>query len=871
MARKAVMHKRNSGGLEAPRNSMELPIETSYGLYAARDNILYAHHMTKESSGEDYHSSGAPIKKLIYEEVSKRPSTRSNSPSVVARLMGVDVLPFDSKPGAQLVGVKNGSPMDKLMDKNRPKKGSVGHTPPNPNCSQQLEVGPIGHYVDGYPDQYSRRTKLKKPKPREHPQEEELQKFKKDFEAWQATRFSDCSNLVKFVSPPPELIAQEELNREKMYLYANSNRITRSESLREHNDFAELNDPHEMLAFERVRKKSSYYSDEENGSLYPNTVTRTNSGASQLASSVPELDIVSAPSKIMILRPGPDRTDINEDLWSNTPSTSEGIGTIEDFLKEVKERLNSELQGKCSKRSTTVRGGGIETPYREKQSKPREIAQCIAQEVRDSVSRDIEMNLLRSESTRSYRSEILNGAGYPELVKRDTRKFLAESLKNVLKGEKHGELPTVVYNSSTFSMSDFEKGRPGHLRGTCIGNKMSHPGSYANELQKHSWSSRGEPDVAGMPQTDMSPRNLARSLSAPVSGTSFGKLLLEDRHILNGVQVRRKHEVAEKVSMNIKKQKKDKFNIREKVSSFRYNLTLRGGLFRKRVKSMEGSGQNKNYHLKDAPNGQSTLSFCDTHGNSTEVPPSPASVCSSVHDEFWRSTDYLSPISSLGGQLEDSEMSHVFREINSNLSDLRRKLDQLEGACLEDTIDEPQTTEVDADIEDQSEAYIRDLLITAGLYDGSFNRSLSKWNPLGKPISTQVFEEVEETCKESNKDKDECENINHKMIVDLLNEVLPAILREPVNISRYMEKAIGLVHNPPNGRKLLSLVWNSIRVYVHPPVDRSYYALDNMLARDLNSNPWSRLVDDDVNALARDFECQIIGDMIEEIVKDMYS
>lgn len=867
MARKVVMHKRHGGGLEAPRNSLELPIETSYGLYAARDNILYAHHMTKESSGQDYYSTGAPMKKLIYEEISKRPSTRSNSPSVVARLMGVDMLPFDSKPGAaQLVGVKNGSSMGKLMDKNRSKKGSVGHILSIPNCPQQLEVGPICHYVDGYLDQYSSRTKLNKPKPREHPQEEELQKFKKEFEAWQATRFSECSNFVKFVSPPPELIAQEELNREKMYLYANSNRITRSESLREHND------PREMLAFERVKKESLCYSDEEYGSLYPNTVTRTNSGASQLMSSVPKLDIVSAPSKIVILRPGPDRTNINEDSWSNTPSTSEEICTIEDFLKEVKERLNSELQGKCSKRSTTVRGGGIETPYREKQSKPREIAQCIAQEVRDSVSRDIEMNLLRSESTRSYRSEIQNGAGSPEFINRDTRKFLAESLRNVLKGKKHCEVPTVVYNSSTFSMSDFEKGKPGHLRGTWIGNKMSHPGSYTNELQKHSWSSRGEPDEVGMPQTDMSPRNLARSFSAPVSGTSFGKLLLEDRHVLNGVQVRRKHEATEKVSMNMKKQKKDKFNIREKVSSFRYSLTLRGRLFRKRVKSMEGSSQNKNNFLKDAPNGQSVMmSFCDTHGNSTEVPPSPASVCSSVHDEFWRSADYLSPISSSGGQLEDSDMSHVFREINSNLSDLRRKLDQLEGTCLEDTTYEPHPTEVDADIEDQSEAYIRDLLITAGLYDGSFSRSLSKWNPLGKPISTQVFEEVEETCKESTKDKDQGEKINHKMIVDLLNEVLPAILREPVNISRYMEKAIGLVHNPPNGRKLLSLVWNIIRVYAHPPVDRSYYALDNMLARDLNSNPWSRLVDDDANALGRDIECQIIGDMIEETVKVMYS
>ncbi|KAH6837584.1 hypothetical protein C2S53_009891 [Perilla frutescens var. hirtella] len=854
MARKVVMHKRHGGGLEAPRNSMELPIESSYGLYAARDNILYAHHMANDSSGEGFYSTEAPIKKLIREEISKRPSNRSTSPSVVARLMGVDVLPFDSKPGAQLVNMKNG-PVGKLKDKNRSKKGSVGH----------IDVG-------GYPDQYNSQTKLDKPKPREHPQEEELQKFKKDFEAWQAVRFSECSNFVKFNSPPPKLIAQEELNREKMHRYANSNKITKSEGQREHNDLAELNDPREMLAFERVKKKSLCYSDKEIESLYPNRETRADFRAYQLMNSGQRLDVVSAPSKIVILRPGPDRTNINEESWGNTPSTSEEIRTIEDFLEEVKERLKSELQGKCSKMSATVRGGGIETPYREKPSKPREIAQSIAQEVRDSVSRDLGMNLLRSESTRSYRNEIYNGTSSPEFINRHARKFLAERLRNVLKGEKHREVPMVVHNSSVFSKSDCENGRPGHLRGTWIGKKMSRPES-TNELQKHSCSFRGEPDEVGLPQTDMSPRNLVRSLSAPLSGTSFGKLLLEDRHILTGAQIRRKHEAAEKVSTNIKKHKKDRFNIREKVSSFRYNLTLRGRLFRRRVKSMEGLGQNKNNLLKDIPNGPTVMmSFCDTHGNSTEVPPSPASVCSSVRDEFWRSTDYLSPISSSGGhQLEDSDMSNVFRDINSNLSELRRKLDQLEGACLEETICEPHPTEADTDIEDQSEAYIRDLLITAGLYDGSFSRSMSKWNPLGKPISIQDFDEVEETYKESTNGKDQGERVNHKMIVDLLNEVLPALLREPVNISRYMEKAIGLVHNPPNGRKLLSLAWNSIRVFVHPPVDRSYYALDNMLARDLKSNPWSRLVEDDVNALGKDIECLIIGDMIEEMVKDIYS
>ncbi|KAL0396117.1 UNVERIFIED_CONTAM: hypothetical protein Scaly_0060100 [Sesamum calycinum] len=738
MARKVGTHKRHVGGLEAPRNSLELPMETAYGLYAARDNILYAHDMTKESAAKDYYSSEAPIKKLISEEISERPNSKKNAPSVVARLMGVDTLPFESKSAPQLVYMKNESSTGKLMDMERSRKGSAGHGISTSNCSQQLEVGCFGHYTDRYADHNSSYMKLNKPKPREHPQEEELQKFKKEFEAWQAARFNECSN---------------------------------------------------------------------------------------------KLDNVSAPSKIVILRPGPDRIDINEDLWNSTPSTSEERGSIEDFLEEVKERLKSELQGKSSKRSTTVRGGGIETPYWEKPSEPREIARRIAQEVRDSVSRDLGMNLPRSESTRSNRSEIqLNAAGSPEFIDKDTRKFLAERLRNVLRGEIHQEVPMVVHNSSRLSMSDFEKGGAGQSRDTWI------------------------------------------------DGTSFGKLLLEDRHILTGAQIRRKHEVIEKVSLNIKKQKKDKFNIKEKVSSFRYSLTLRGRLFRRRVKLVEGSEQNKKNLLKDITSGPTVaMSFCETHENSTEVPPSPASVCSSVHEEYWRAADYLSPISSSGAhQPEDSEMSHVFREINSNLNELRRKLNQLEGGVREETINVQKPAEVEAEIEDEAEAYIRDLLIAAGLYDGSFSRSLSKWDPLGKPISTQVFEEVEETYPKNINDEESCrkdqgEKVNHKMILDLLNEVLPSILREPAKMSRYVEKSIGPVQKPPHGRKLLSQAWNVIKVYVHPPVDRSYYALDNMLARDLKSNPWSRLMDDDVNALGRDIECQIIGDMIEEMVKDVYS
>ncbi|CAA3007722.1 Hypothetical predicted protein [Olea europaea subsp. europaea] len=116
MARKVVMHKRLDGGLEAPRNSLEIPLETSYSLCAARESIPYAYHKKKEFEKNCY-SNEAPMKKLISEEISKRPNTRQNAPSIVARLMGVDMLPFDSKPASKASEMKNETPESNFLKK----------------------------------------------------------------------------------------------------------------------------------------------------------------------------------------------------------------------------------------------------------------------------------------------------------------------------------------------------------------------------------------------------------------------------------------------------------------------------------------------------------------------------------------------------------------------------------------------------------------------------------------------------------------------------------------------------------------------------------------------------------------------------------
>ncbi|CAI9758066.1 unnamed protein product [Fraxinus pennsylvanica] len=866
MSRKVVKHKRLDDGLEAPRNSLEIPLKTTYILSAGRESIPYAYHKKKES--ENCYSTEAPTKKLISEEISKRKNARQNAPSIVARLMGIDMLPFNSKPASKVVDIKNETPESNFLKKQWSGKASVGRVPFTSNSSLDIDFCCFDDSINRDPDQLSRMRSNRR-KTLEHPQEEELQKFKKEFEAWQAARLKECSKIVEIGSSPSQLIAQENLNREKMVLYANSNRALDSERQMEPEDLAVIPSSHDKGTLKSCKNESEYFAAEQKGSPYSRIMSRTDFKASPLVNSCQKIDIVSAPTKIVNLRPGLglDRTCSGKDSWNSTPCTSGERGSINDLLEEVKERLKSELQGKSPKRNTTVRGGGIETPYREKPSEPKQITQRIAQQVRESVTTDIGMNLLRSESTRSYRSEIqLNGTGSPEFINRDTRRFLAERLRNV---------PMVSHNRSRSSTSDYEKRRAEHSRDIWSGNRMNYHSGVKNEPEKQSRSFRQEPDDL-MLHKELSPGNLVRSLSAPVSRTSFGKLLLKDRHIPTGAQIRRKHEVVENVSMNMRKRKKEKFNIKEKFSGFRYSLTLGGKLFRRRVQSIEESRQAKHDCMRDIRSQPIVMMRSyERYENSTEVPPSPASVCSSVHDEFWTPADYFSPTwASDAHLLDDSEVPHVFREINSNLNELSRQLNQLEGNVPEETVTYEQPIEVETEIDNHAEAYMRDLLVAAGLYDGSFKRSLSRWDPLGKPISNQVFEEVEESYGQKSKDieegiEDDNEKLNHKMLLDLLNEALQPVLRPPMKMYRYMNKAISPMRQTPHGRNLLNRVWEVIRVYLYPPVDKSLYTLDSMLAQDLTSNSWTGLMEDDVSALGDDIECQIIGDLIEEMVKDM--
>ncbi|KAL1162404.1 hypothetical protein V6Z11_A07G198100 [Gossypium hirsutum] len=578
MARKILAKKKYVDGLEAPRNSVELKLDTSQSYYSAGD--LPTYQVEEDWAARNLYQTEASMKKLICEEMSKQSNTGQNAPSIVAKLMGIDPLPVDTKSVVQPVVKKSDNQRVKFSGREKCVKGS------NLNYSKQREVDAIYSKRVRDAGRWNTDHRYGKPRPREHPQEEELQKFKKEFEAWQVARLRECSKIV------------DKLNMEKMTLYDDSVQAMHEKPL-ESKRFAIKGS-----GLHHRRHKSELFTAEKNESG-----RRSMNKDFRLPSMIDhngKLDAV--PTRIVILKPGPDSICDHEESCISSSGTFQERTSMEDFLEEVRERLKLELQGKGLniKKSSVIRGSGTETPFSEKPSSdPKQIAKHIANQVRENVNRDIGRNLFRSESTRSYRSEVqFNGPGSPEFISKDTRRLLSERLRNVHKQETQFDAPIVISTTPAFDNGRDRLGRMQYMSKS--GNEQSYRESVKHGQEMQTSSFRHGDDV-GLLNWELSPRNLIRSLSAPVSGTSFGKLPLEDCHILTGAQIRRKHEGNENASVDIRRRKKEKFNLKEKVSNIKYSLTLRRRLFGKKIQSVVESYNANSDLAKDVLSGPTVI------------------------------------------------------------------------------------------------------------------------------------------------------------------------------------------------------------------------------------------------------------------------
>ncbi|ONK71930.1 uncharacterized protein A4U43_C04F13870 [Asparagus officinalis] len=769
-SRKVVAQKRQGDGQEAPRNSLEFSKETSYNYSVVQEDIPYSCQVKKQSSKMSYRSNDTPIKRLIDEEMSKRMNNKHSSPSVVARLMGMDAFPSETKPAVLAYQQKDEKP---------------GLHVPRKDASKLRSASIRKIEQDSLP--YSIKKKwVQSTKPREHPQEELLQKFKKDFQAWQTSKVWEHSKTIEEDSYLPQekanqIIAQASLNKEKMSRY---------KKLVEPKGYASVDHPN----------------------IFPNYMNK---------------DGYSSATKIVILRPSVEMSDDAEGSLSCSPELLEKEANMQDFLEEVKERLKSEIIGKA-RIDTGPRGFTNETSFSERSQNTKQFARHIAKQIRESVTRDLGSSLIRSESTRSYRCE-------PDFINRNTRKLLSERLKNVLRNE------TYVKSQSMHDFSEF-------------GNESCQWG--AKKPPTKSIAIRSEQKDAVFDAETKSPRKLVRSFSAPVS---FGKLLLQDQHAQGRTRIHSKHEASENSSSESRKRKKEGFNLKGTVSNLRQNFTLRGKFFGKKTHSIDESDANEfgsSNFLVTVPSV--VLRVGSVQENSTEVPPSPASVSSSSFDEFFR-PGVPSPVSPLQAPfIEDQSTVKVSTDGSSILPDPKNLLQHVECSGLEEvTVQESRSSEAVV-VQGHAQAYIRDILITAGLYESEVFK---------EPIPNWVFDEVEEAYVQQEKTdeigsslSEGITNISHKLLFDLMNEALPRVMM-PKSNAMFLK----LLPCPKN---LLDDLWRQIQIYEKRDLNESNSA-DEMAANDVRTDTWCTILDEDIHVTGKKVELAILNDLVDEFLSEI--
>ncbi|URD91879.1 hypothetical protein MUK42_11048 [Musa troglodytarum] len=758
-------HKKQ--GFEAPRNSFDISIDKSDRYHCVSEDILVKQH----SSKMNHLPNGTSMKKLMH------------GPNLVARLMGIESIPSERSTKIPVKEHEVDRSRKAMEMSNKPMENSSGLGTP---CSSTS----------------SRQTKTRRPQPREHPQEELLQRFKKDFLAWQTSKLweqprSKKSHVLgdgkdRQAHAPKNLDSKKSLAEKK------------PTQLKEVVSPARRDVNAQGSSSSKTMKLGSRVTGTEH---FP------------VAKTDRQHERTCSPTQIVILKPNCDRSDDDEEsLLAALSDELEKEYSMEDFLEEVKERLRNETL------NVNGRGNRMGTPLSERSSDPKQIARGIARHIRESVIKDRGTTLARSESTRLIRSDIqINTPDSPEFIRRDTRKFLLAKSKNILKDE------ILLGDSGAFSLIR-DKAIP--EQGKSVDNWKDKKAVIESIPRKR--------------EKTVAQRNLIRSFSAPLSGTAFGKLLTEDQHII-GAQIRRKHEASEHNLSELRNQRKDGLDLKGRVSNLKHSFNLKGKLSGKKTQLIKeqpaASGLNTVKETLTAPPAVTRAGI--TQENSTEVPPSPASVSSGSPDEFCRQ-DSPSPVSPLE-VMEYHTTACISEALSSDAPDSRLSEQAEHGGSEMAATEHPhnQDTTISAD------------------------QASSRSHAVTRPISHQVFEEEEEAYgkywKSSIGHNDDIA-IRHKLLFDLVNEALQSVLGPQIHCSMFKRGSQGQAASP-QAKSLLLDLWNQIQVHTSPPLHES--DVNSVVVQDVKMTTWPSMLHEDVDVVGRQIERVVLRDLIDDIVQAM--
>jgi hypothetical protein len=249
---------------------------------------------------------------LYHYQMSHQPSVygrRRDTPSVIARLMGIDAMPLkatvettDLKSPPAITSTTRSTPF------NQAKCSLLSHRRDSRHCLKKMTA--------------PRRPRSR----RRHPQEDLLRKIKEDFRSWQASKaplleFGDDRRLDGRCI---QIIAQEDLRKEKTARFNKRNTATKVGG-------ADAKSPQEKTITTVVIHCAA---SENLRDLQVCQDAHNQSTTEKLSSS----------GRIVLLKPSSDHGDLPFGLSSRVKRD----GNMEEFLQEVRDRLQKELKLKSA-------------------------------------------------------------------------------------------------------------------------------------------------------------------------------------------------------------------------------------------------------------------------------------------------------------------------------------------------------------------------------------------------------------------------------------------------------------------------------------------------------------------------------------------
>ncbi|KAK8955709.1 hypothetical protein KSP40_PGU015288 [Platanthera guangdongensis] len=542
---------------------------------------------------------------MLMNEMSNRENTKHGGLSVVARLMGMDTLPPEIIPTTYVT--------ESYDERLRQSISRITCCESAKGTSIQLPSTTFNQTEDKLPLNWKKRHSKPTKSPisttpfgREHPQEEQLQKFKKEFEAWQDSKLWEfSSHLVQNNSieglKKEQILALANLNKEKIAGYTNTHTSV--------NKFKFT--PNQFHGFQHDNNFSKHLMPQAKNEM---PIRRELASKSfEPASTAKFHEKISTPCS-------PSRIVILKSFSNNDELEGPRGGSIEDFLEEVKERLRFEFEGK-GRNDSFRRLSSAHSSLQECLTYPKQLTPLVGKHIKEN-----EATMGRSESMSSYRTEFhFEGQEFDKST-RERRKFITDKWENLLKNDSELEKAMLDDGRSVKFPSTKEKVIPKHFSHEQVKREL-----VDNETMSHP--------------------KLIRSFSAPASRSA------------TVTQNFQQHEDLKNISAVVNKGKKYGFNIKGKVSNLRRTFSLKGNFFGKKASLIWDSTVDTLSYME--PNQTMPLvvgNFGVVQDNPTEVPPSPASFpCSpmSVHH---------SPVSPLEVPfVEDNSSTQVSGELSTTL------------------------------------------------------------------------------------------------------------------------------------------------------------------------------------------------------------